>query len=102
MMDKKTFQVISAAGLLAIMCVAGFQSRAATNATVKDTDCCLACDTEHVFCTDQYFDKFLGAELKSHKEGCGTEHKRCTSACPDTCENLSMETPSIDLNDMAS
>jgi hypothetical protein len=101
-MDKKTFQVISAAGLLAIMCVAGFQSMATTNASVNDTDCCLTCIADHVFCTDQYFDIFLGAELKSHKEGCGTEHKRCTSACPDKCETLSMETPSINLNDMVS
>ena len=85
-MDKKFFQIISAACLLAMVGVSGFQSMAAT---LNDTDCCLGCVTDHVFCTDQYVDKFLGAELKSHKEKCATEYTRCTTPCPDMCEDLS-------------
>ncbi len=71
-------------------------------AILNDTDCCLTCHTYHTFCTDQYFDKFLGAELKSHKDACHTEHKRCISACPDACEELSMNTHSLYLNETAS
>ena len=87
-MDKKFFQIISAACLLAIICIVGFQSMAATNAIVKDSDCCISCDTELEFCKDQYFDKFIGSELNSHKEACHAEHNNCKSVCPDLCEDL--------------
>lgn len=94
MMDKKFFQIISAACLLAIVSVVGFQAKADGIILANKTDCSLKCETESLFCEDQYIDKFLGSELKSHKEKCDAGRDACISACKGA-EDLSMDTHSL-------